>query len=475
MTDLTKKLVIFGASTGAVKVIKTLKSINVDIYALTDNDNKKWGKRIEDINIIAPACLKEIDCNIIIASNYQEEIEQQLNSMDLLERLVLKENYILRYMEAHLNEYKNILDSKLSKKKDVKQLIVLDLLECTEFGGIENWSYTVASGLKQSGSKVSILGNAEDIGLPEWLSNHNVEIEISYENYISSVLEIAKYLVKNLPCRLIINRQGQTIIAAWLIKQLYPGKLFCLSVIHTDRIMLYRRQSYMQDTVNIIMGVSNRIKNRLEREFHIPVSKLRFHESPVLFEDNMIRSYSTDDSSPLKIAYAARITKTQKRADLLPVLIKNLESKGVNYILDIAGVGDYESKLREQINTFSTKEHVNMMGLIPSQEMPDFWKKHDVLINLSEFEGTSLSMLEAMSWGTIPVVTEVSGVEDVITPGINGFICNQHDVDGIADVLKDLSKSREKLPILGIEARNIIKNKCRQMDYIEFICNIFNS
>jgi len=54
-------------------------------------------------------------------------------------------------------------------------------------------------------------------------------------------------------------------------------------------------------------------------------------------------------------------------------------------------------------------------------QVQKLWQTADVCVLVSEYEGTSVSMLEAMAAGCVPVVTKVSGTADVIQPGINGF------------------------------------------------------
>ena len=41
------KIVIFGASGGAVKVAKTLKNLGMDFLCFVDNDKNKWGTTVE--------------------------------------------------------------------------------------------------------------------------------------------------------------------------------------------------------------------------------------------------------------------------------------------------------------------------------------------------------------------------------------------------------------------------------------------
>ena len=100
-----EKIVIFGAGSGAEKVIKTLRSVGVQLYAVTDNNPKKWGSEFCGLPVIAPEKLKSIDCKIIIASVYQNEIEIQLEEYGIRNRVEVKEKYIEEYIDRHLEEF----------------------------------------------------------------------------------------------------------------------------------------------------------------------------------------------------------------------------------------------------------------------------------------------------------------------------------------------------------------------------------
>lgn len=471
---MKSNIVIFGASGGALKVIKTLKNLNIQINFLTDNNSNLWGKKIENIPVIEPDQLKNINCRIIIASDYQEEIELQLENMGLIDRLILKEQYILKYLNTHELEIKEFVTKEqclVHDKSNNSKRVLIDLLECTEYGGIEIWSYLVAEGLIERGYDLKILGDVEKIGLPKQLERHLQQIDVSYEHYYQSVLEIMKKIYAQAPCTIIINRQGQSFIAAYMLKQIYPNLIKIISVIHTDRINLYRRQAYMQTMTDAIAGVSKTITHRLLEEFKVAENKIYFKESPVIYSSNFIKKYS-ESCEPIKIGYAARITKTQKRADLLPKLLEALEQDNINYNMSIAGEGTYLPTLNKYIEESKCKEHVVTYGQIERSQMNLFWEKQDIFISLSEFEGTSLSMLEAMSYGVVPIVTQVSGVEDIINNGRSGFICKQHDVESIKNYIKLLCLDRNKLRTIGAETRNEIISKCNREEYIDYIIKL---
>lgn len=80
---MKENIIIFGASTRGVYVYERLKN-NFNIQYFCDNDIKKHGTKISNIEIISPEKLSDIkDCKIIIASMYYEEICQQLCNMGI--------------------------------------------------------------------------------------------------------------------------------------------------------------------------------------------------------------------------------------------------------------------------------------------------------------------------------------------------------------------------------------------------------
>ena len=144
-----KNIVIFGASGGALKVANTFKSLNIDFQFFVDNDEKKWGTFIEDTEVKKPSVLKNSDYEIVIASIYQEEIEEQLKEMgiDLL-KVVPKEKYIMEKINDKLEEFSDYIQTKKINFKE-NQSYIIDLAEGLSVGGIETWSFNLAKILKK--------------------------------------------------------------------------------------------------------------------------------------------------------------------------------------------------------------------------------------------------------------------------------------------------------------------------------------
>ena len=154
---------------------------------------------------------------------------------------------------------------------------------------------------------------------------------------------------------------------------------------------------------------------------------------------------SVNENNPIRIGYAGRITKTQKRLDYLPLILEYLENKGADYIFEMAGIGDYFNELSDYIKENNLNEKVILLGIVDKKQMHDFWRKQDVYFSCSDWEGHSISQCEGIAAGAVPVVTDVSGAEDDISDGITGYIVPVGDWEKLAERLLYLCHNRKTI------------------------------
>ncbi len=65
-------------------------------------------------------------------------------------------------------------------------------------------------------------------------------------------------------------------------------------------------------------------------------------------------------------------------------------------------------------------------------DVPALLREADVLLMPSEMESFGLAALEGMSSGVVPIGTNVGGVPELITDGVDGYLCAVGDVDTMA-------------------------------------------
>jgi glycosyltransferase involved in cell wall biosynthesis len=147
---------------------------------------------------------------------------------------------------------------------------------------------------------------------------------------------------------------------------------------------------------------------------------------------------------PLKLAYIGRMVEIQKRISDFLLLIDALEARKVSYELHMIGDGHdmaaWTAKLSERT---LTRGVVRIHGRRDPAWVERFLPTMDLSVLLSEFEGTSVTMLEAMGAGVVPAVTRVrSGVDEWLTDGQSGVVVPIGAVNEMADRLAALWHDR---------------------------------
>lgn len=455
-----KEVVLFGAGIYAEKYRTLLEYLGMPFQYLSDNDSSKIGLEIWGRKIIPPYDLINKKCNIIISCTHKKAIEQQLVDMGIADKLLRIED-LAKELQGKFKKDKICISARIPEK----QSIILDMYEGDGWGGTEMWAATVAKGLREKGKEVILFGSELQPPL-------NEEYEYMVERFpdLHTFEKIVKSMVSKLPFALINNFAGYAYMAAVMLKILYPDKVKIISVIHNDDGSLYNAHMVYADYVDKFLCVSDRIRMKIIQEYGLDEKKVFFKEQPILCDENYKRSYNLA-WRPIRIGYAARIVKMQKRADLFPELINYLEREKINYELCIAGDGECVSQIKDFLQSTTLMGTVKMIGRLQKKNMPDFWKQQDIFLNFSEFEGTSLSMLEAMSYACVPVVTNVSGVSEFIQDGRNGYVREVGDLMGLVSAIKCLEVDRNKLEIFGERCRQEILMRCRIKDYSQFICD----
>lgn len=120
--------------------------------------------------------------------------------------------------------------------------------------------------------------------------------------------------------------------------------------------------------------------------------------------------------------------------------------------LVMAGHGEVDAA-RALVAELAVGDVVEVRSWIDPPERDVLLAESSVFVLPSPNEGLPMSMLEAMAWGVVPVVTAVGGIPEVIVDGENGLFVTPGDVDGIAAALVRLVREPELADRLAVAAR----------------------
>lgn len=258
----------------------------------------------------------------------------------------------------------------------------------------------------------------------------------------------AERLVRELaPAILVPNYVWELYLAGFT-----PG-VKCIGMCHADDDeQYYRPLSWYEPLVTKFIAVSPECGVRLADRIPCRGQDIAVLPYGVEVPGSLERDYRT---APLRLVYAGRVTQLQKRVrDLVP-FVEALRQARVPFEFDIVGEGDEFDPLRAAMAAVAPADQVRFHPRVPHREMRNVWLGHDVFVQVSDFEGTSVSMLEAMAQGVVPVVTAASsGISGVIHDGGNGFVVPVGDMAALARAVARLAAEPELLGRLGRAAHD---------------------
>lgn len=179
------------------------------------------------------------------------------------------------------------------------------------------------------------------------------------------------------------------------------------------------------------------------------------------------------DNSTLVMGYLGRIEPNKGMTELLKAS-QQLKKKGINFKLRFAGKeqveGEYIPLYKQWLG-----ENFEYVGLVSGKSKDEFLRSLDVFVMPTYFEGLPVSLLECMGYGSVPVVTSVGSIPDVVKDKENGFFVKLKDVDSIVDAVTILYNDRELLRILSNNARKTISENFSAERYVEELNKIYDS
>lgn len=195
------------------------------------------------------------------------------------------------------------------------------------------------------------------------------------------------------------------------------------------------------------------VLNKLDSELYKEINPSTITvPNPTPFHSEMVSQISNK-----RLISVGRFNK-EKGFDYMIKSCKYIFNKHPDWRLDIYGQDDGEKKQLEQlINSYNLQGNISLHN--PKQDLLPEYLNSSVFLFTSLFECFPLVLLEAIECG-IPCVVfnSPSGIKDIITDGVNGFLINKGDINEFADKVNQLIEDEILRTHLGNQAKIVSKN-----------------
>jgi glycosyltransferase involved in cell wall biosynthesis len=156
----------------------------------------------------------------------------------------------------------------------------------------------------------------------------------------------------------------------------------------------------------------------------------------------------------------------KKGFDVLINAISILVESGVELELVIAGEsGSQEGELRKLVDSLNLADVVSFIGIQTQDELFELYSTSTVfslacrVVDDGDRDGIPNVMMEAMSTGLPVVSTNVSGIPELITNGVNGILVEPETPHSLADALLRVIKDPTLAERFGIEGESTILSR----------------
>lgn len=127
--------------------------------------------------------------------------------------------------------------------------------------------------------------------------------------------------------------------------------------------------------------------------------------------------------------------------------------------LALAGSGSQSGRLKQLAARKGLLPNISFLGELRHYEMNGLFKRADLFINPTLFEGSSIVTLEAMNAGLPVVASRTGGLPDKVLPGKNGWLVGPGDAMALAHAIEEACSNRAGWKDMGLESMNIVRQK----------------
>lgn len=202
----------------------------------------------------------------------------------------------------------------------------------------------------------------------------------------------------------------------------------CHSSIPYDRVVISRYERSLSAIIAVSDEIERSLRAALPRRAGDIINLPHGVESP---DVPPRRKPGPGSARPLRLVYTGRIEHGLKRVAALVHLSAELDRRRIDHQLVLVGDGPASRDIDALL------EHAPSATRSPAvspSRIPAILREADLFVLASRVEGLSVSMLEAMAQGCVPVCTPTrSGASQLITPGITGELASIPDPEAATD------------------------------------------
>jgi len=142
---------------------------------------------------------------------------------------------------------------------------------------------------------------------------------------------------------------------------------------------------------------------------------------------------SDTPASPLTVISCRRQEPLYRVETLVTAAAQIVKEKPGRARFVIIGYGSRHDHLLRLAAQTGCADHITFKPWLPAEELREQFARSEIYVSTSSSDGTSVSLLEAMAAGCLPIVTDLPANREWVEPGVNGLVFPVGDASALAE------------------------------------------
>ena len=264
--------------------------------------------------------------------------------------------------------------------------------------------------------------------------------------------------------------------AAWLVSQL-AGIGYSFTAHAHD---IYVHTAMLSDKIRaarFVVTISEYNRRLLEQ--HGDAEKIRVIHCGIDVDRYEFRL--RDPEPPITVLCVASL-QAYKGLEHLVEACRVLRDRGnVSFRCDIVGGGDLHRPLQHQIDESQLRGYVRLLGPKPEPEVTSLFDGADVFVLPSvvtrsgKMEGLPVVLMEALAAGVPAIASDLSGIPEIIRPGITGLLVPPGDAAAIADAVETVVADPRSARLRAEAGRRLVEDEFSLAPNVRRLADLFHS
>ncbi len=156
-----------------------------------------------------------------------------------------------------------------------------------------------------------------------------------------------------------------------------------------------------------------------------------------------------------------------------------LRDRGLEFSCKIIGGGELMKKLNQQISSLKLNGVVELLGPLPQETVAtvlpgaDCYVQPSVITSSGKMEGIPVALMEALACSLPVIATSISGVPELVQPGVTGILVEPGDEVSLANAIEKIYSDPENAKRMAIAGRELVLSEFTIKANIEKLSLLF--